>query len=86
MKLELLEVDNPIIINDGLCSYYKYLWSKCKRLWTNKYMHTFWVLNSSMKIKVRENSKPNTISHITDLENVFPDNELLKDEESESNQ
>ena len=86
MKLELLEVDNPIIINDGLCSYYKYLWSKCKRLSANKYMHTFWVLNSSMKIKVRENSKPNTISHITDLEKVFPDNELLKDGESESNQ
>ena len=35
----------------------------------------------------RENSKHNiTVSHTTDLEKMFPDNELLKDEESESNQ
>ena len=46
----------------------------------------FWMLNGSVKIKIRENSKLNTISHITDLEKVFPDNEFLKDEASESNQ
>ena len=86
MKLESLEVDSPIFINDSLCSYYKHLWSKCKRLWTKKYIHTFWVSNGSVKIKIRENSKPKTISHTTDLEKVFPDNELLKDEEFESNQ
>ena len=35
----------------------------------------------------RENSKHNiTISHITDLEKIFPDTELFKDEESEPNQ
>ena len=86
MKLESLEVDNPIFINDSLCSYYNRLWSKCKRLWTNKYIHTIWVSNGSVKIKVREIFKPNTVSHITDLENIFPDNELLEDEETESNQ
>ena len=32
MKLESLEVDNPIFINDSLCSYYKCLWFKFKRL------------------------------------------------------
>ena len=86
MKLESLEVDNPIFITDSLCSYYKCLKCKCKRLWTNKYVHTFCVSNGSVEIKVRENSNPNTISHITDLEKIFPDSELLKDEESESNQ
>ena len=44
---------------------------------TNKYIHTFWMSNGSVKIKVRENSKPNTISLITSLEEIFPDNELL---------
>ena len=35
----------------------------------------------------RKNSKHNiTISHITDLEKIFPDNELFRDEEYESNQ
>ena len=49
-------------------------------------MHTFWVSNGSVKIKVRENFKLNTISHITDSEKVFPNNELLREMESESNQ
>ena len=49
-------------------------------------MHTLWVSIGSMKIKVRENSKPNIIGHNTDLEKIFPDNELLKEKESESNQ
>ena len=73
MKLESLEVDNSIFISDSLCSYYKRLWSKCKRLWTNMYIHTFWLSYGSEK-KVRENTKPNTITHITDLEKIFPDN------------
>ena len=38
---------------------------------TNKYAHTFWVSNGSVRVKERENSKLNTISHMTDLENFF---------------
>ena len=66
MKLESLEVDDLIFMDDSLCSYYKRLWSKCKRLWTSKYIHNFWVSNGSVSIKIGENSKPNTIN-ITDL-------------------
>ena len=67
MKLEPLENDNPIFINDSVCSYYKRLWSKCKRLWINEYIRPFWISNSSVKRKkkIRENSKPDIISHIT---------------------
>ena len=49
MKLGPLENDNPTFINDSVCSYYKRLWSTCKRLWTNEYIHTFWVSNGSVK-------------------------------------
>ena len=49
-------------------------------------MHIFWVSNGSIQIKVRENFKLNTISHITDSEKVFSNNELLREMESESNQ
>ena len=42
--------------------------------------------NDSIKIEVREYSKPNTISQSTDLEKIFPVNELFKDEGSGSNQ
>ena len=86
MKLESLEVDNPIFIKDIVFSYYKRLWSKCKRLWTNKYIHTFQVSNGSIKIEIRDICETNTISHITDLEIFFSENELLMDEEFESNQ
>ena len=48
-------------------------------------MHTFWVSNGSVKIKKGKIQKPITISHITDLETIFPDSELLKDEKSEPN-
>ena len=57
---------------DNLCTYYNCLCSKCRRLWTDKYIHTLWVSNGSVKLKVTEISKPNTNSrHITELENVF---------------
>ena len=53
-------------------------------LWsTNKYMHNFWMSNGSIRIKVRENPKPNTVSLVTGLEEISPENEL---EESEPNQ
>ena len=57
MKLESLEVDNSIFISDSLCSYYKCLWSKCKRLWTNMYIHTFWLSYGSEK---KSKGKPQT--------------------------
>ena len=66
--------------------FHKRLWSKYIKLWTNKYIHNFWVSNGSTKIKWRENSKPNAISHHTSLENLLPDNELFKDGKFESNQ
>ena len=84
MKLESIEVDYSIFISDSLYSYYKRLWSKCDTFWANKYIHAFWVLNVSVKIKVRENSKPNTICHITDLENFFRGNKLLYNVKPES--
>ena len=85
MKLESLETDNPILIINSLYSCYKRLQSKCQRLWTNNYIHTLCVSDGSVKMEARVNSKPHTISHYTNLEKMFPDNELLKDKESESN-
>ena len=56
IKLESLEVDNAIFINESLRSYYNCLCSKCKRLYINKYIHLFWVSNGSLKIKISENA------------------------------
>ena len=31
----------PIFVNQSLCRYYKFLWSKCKKLWLNKVFESF---------------------------------------------
>ena len=45
MNLCSIGVNNPVFTNDSLCSYSKMLWRKCKKLWSNKYIHAFWVSN-----------------------------------------
>ena len=37
-------------------------------------IYTLFDCHMVLKKKVRENTKPNTITHITDLEKIFPDN------------
>ena len=43
MDLTSTGTNNPVYINDSLCTYYKMLWRKCKSLPTNKLIHSFWV-------------------------------------------
>ena len=43
LNLESVGKSSPVFINDSLCVYYKKLWSKCKKLWDNKYILGFWV-------------------------------------------
>ena len=41
-KLSSLGIKTPVFINDSLCSYYKMLWSKYRKLSLNKLIHAFW--------------------------------------------
>ena len=45
-----------LIINPSLCSYCKYLWPKCKALWSGKLISSFCVLNSSLRIKLGDDT------------------------------
>ena len=45
------------------------------------FMHTFWVSNGSMKLKIADNNRLYTITYINDLEELFPGNELLLESE-----
>ena len=47
-----------------------------KKLWSNKFIFGYWVSNGSIKIWISEHSPVKVISHIADLEKLFP---LLKD-------
>ena len=69
-----------ININDSLCTYYRMLWGKCRRLLSNKYIHSFWVTNETIKLKTVENGRVYAVTHQNDLMELFPDNDILADQ------
>ena len=83
VKLTSLGISNPVYINDSLCKYYKYLWSKCKKLLNGGFMHSFWITNGTIRLKLNESFLPKNVSHFVDLEEMFPGNSLLADEKNE---
>ena len=46
--LKRIGITTPVYINDSLCIYYKKLCSKCKKLWSNKFIFSNWVSNGSI--------------------------------------
>ena len=80
MNLSSLGINSTVYINDSLCTYYKMLWSKCKKPLLNKYIYSFWVTNRTIKLKTVENGRVYAIIHRKDLVELFPDNEILADQ------
>ena len=76
LKLNMEELGLPagtkIFVNQSLCPYYKVLWSKSKRLRDLNKIHSFFIANNGIKIKVNENSNPITITHVADFDQHFP--------------
>ena len=65
-----LPPSTSLFINPSLCSYYKYLWSKCKALWSSKLISSFWVSNGSPRTKLGNTVK--SVTHKDDLKVLFP--------------
>ena len=63
MDLTSIGINNPIYINDSLCTYYKMHWRKCKSLRSNKLIHSFWVTNGSIRLRTVDNGRTNVITH-----------------------
>ena len=80
MNLSSLGINSTVYINDSLCTYYKMLWDKCRKLLLNKYIYSFWVTNGTFKLKTVENGRVYAITHRKDLVELFPDNEILADQ------
>ena len=72
--------NSAVSINNSLCTYYKMLWCKCRKLLSNKYMHFFWVTNGTIKLKTIENGRVYAVTHRNDLVELFPDNDILADQ------
>ena len=81
MNLCSIGIHNPVFINDRLCSYYKMLWRKCKKLWSSKFIHTFWIFNGTLRLKLTESSCVHIITDSQHLDELFPENELLRDKQ-----
>ena len=75
-----LSPSTSLFINSSLCSYYKYLWSTCKGLWSSKLISSFWVSNGSLRIKLGDNTVK-SVTHKDDLNALFPGNPILMDRE-----
>ena len=78
-NLTSLGNSTPVYIKNSLRVYYKKLWAKCKKLHNNKLIYALWTSNGSIKLKVSENGNIHVITHDDDLEELFPNNELIKD-------
>ena len=85
-KLDMKEIgfpeDNPIFVNQSLCTYYRVLWSKAKRLHSLKRISSFYVSGGTVKIKISENSLPLPITHVSDFKEHFPAVNLAPPSES----
>ena len=85
-KLDMKEIDfpenNPIFVNQSLCTYYRVLWSKAKRLHSLKRISSFYVSGGNVKIKIKENSLLLPITHVNDLKEHFSDVNLASPSES----
>ena len=77
LNLPFFRINNSVFINDSLCSYCKILRGKYKKLSLNKSIHAFKVSNASTRLKIYENDRVYIITHLIDLEELFPGNRLL---------
>ena len=76
-KLDIKEIvfpaDSPIFVNQSLCTYYRVLWPKAKRLHSLKRISSFDVSGGTVKIEISENSLPLPITHVNSFKEYFPD-------------
>ena len=61
-----------IFVNQSLCSYYRILWSKAKRLQSMGKVNNLFISGGTVKVKIDENSKPLAFTHLDDLAINFP--------------
>ena len=57
-----LSSGTKVFIIERLCGYCKLLWSKCKKLFLEKKIPSFWVTNGTVKINLL-NDKVHSITH-----------------------
>ena len=77
-----LSSGTKVFINENLCSYYKLLWSKCKKLFLEKMVALFWVKIGTVKIKLL-NDQIRSITHEVDLSALTHEGPLVGTDRNE---
>ena len=79
-NMDLTSLEFPegttLFFNESLCSYYRWLWSICKRLKNKHWIYSFYTVNGNVKVKMEEGGESTNITHIEDLKNLLPDVDL----------
>ena len=77
-----LSFGTKVFINQSLCGYYKLLWSKCKKLFLEKKIASFWFRNGTVKIKLL-NDQVRSITHEVDLSALTHEGPLVGTDRNE---
>ena len=73
-NLRSMDIDSGrIYVNESLCLYHKFLWSKCKQICSKEKNESFRVNNGHQKIRVELEGAVSLMSHISDLVILFPE-------------
>ena len=75
-NLKELGITGKVYIHENLCPYYKSLRYKCKKLWLAEMIHSFWVSGGKIYLKFDEDGERHSITHLSDIEKFFPDQDL----------
>ena len=70
--LDLPNTTIKLYLNESLCPYYPILWSKSKALFTMDKIHSYFISNGSVKIRLQEKGPSIPITHTVDFEKYFP--------------
>ena len=62
-----------IFINESLCPYYRRIWNKCKKLRDKQEVHHYYTINGLIRLRIEESGQVKIITHMVDLQNLFPD-------------
>ena len=80
MDLSSIGIRSSVYINDSLGKYYNMVWRKCRKLCVNKFIHSFWVSNGFIRLKLSHNERSYIITHINNFEELLPGNKFIRDE------
>ena len=65
-----------IFANESLCPYYQGIWNKCKKLRDKQKVHQYYTINGLIYLRTKESGQAKIITHMIDLESLFPDIEI----------